>query len=179
MIENMMPIDKLKKFISEFEFNENDDIENLIDLGFEYIEQNDFLNAFKVFKFGIKIDETNPDMLYGLGMSLCELGRYKASRIVFEKSVEIYPEDAIALANLAGAYWEEGEYNKAIHFYYRSLEIDSNIIETHLNLINLYYEKDDLYMAYITSLNLLELFPTNKQAKELRDDIIMSMAISI
>ena len=179
MIEEKTLVDRFKSILTEYEFNEYEDIETLIDLGFEYIERSEFLKAFQVFKIGIRLDDSNPDILYGLGTSLCEMGRYKASRMVFEKGVELYPEDAIALANLAGAYWEEGEYNKAIHFYYRSIEFDSNILESHLNLINLFYEKDDLFMAYVTSLDLLEVFPANEQALELRDDIIMSMAISI
>ena len=172
--------ERLKSIFPKKEFNElSQELESLIDLGYEYIEQEDYKKSFNLFSLGFRLDKSNLDIINGLGISLFELGRSSYSKRFFKKALDLYPEDAITLANLAGIFWEEGDYDSAIHFYFRSLKTDPFILETHLNIINLYYDQGDLYMAYIACLNLLDIYPSNDQAIELRDDIIMSMAISI
>ena len=53
------------------------------------------------------------------------------------------------------------------------------MLETHFNLINLYYEQGHLFTAYIACQNLLDIYPDNIQAKETMDDIILDMGISV
>jgi tetratricopeptide (TPR) repeat protein len=103
----------------------------------------------------------------------------KSSKTVLEKTVELYPDDAITLANIAGLYWEEGDSGKAVYYYCKSLNSDKSIPETHLNLINLYYEQGQLFMAYIACLNLMKIHPDNPQAKEIIDDLIIDMGLTI
>ncbi|MBN2040849.1 MAG: hypothetical protein JW864_12470 [Spirochaetes bacterium] len=160
-----------------YEFKKNKD--NLIDIGYEYMELGDYKKSFQIFSMAIRLWGSDPDCLNGIGVSLCELGRLKTSRIVLEKAIELYPDDAITLANIAGLYWEEGDMGNSIFNYCKSLENDPSILETHFNLINLYYEQGDLFMAYIACLDLLKIYPENIQATEIRDDIMMDMGISI
>lgn len=155
------------------------DTDSLIDTGYKYLESEEFKKAFTIFSMIIRINGIDPDSLNGLGVALCELGRLKTSKTVLEKTVELYPDDAITLANIAGVYWDEGEIEKAIYYYSRSLDYDQSITETHLNLINLYYEQGYLFNAYIACLNLLNIFPDNIQAKETRDDLIIDLGICI
>jgi tetratricopeptide (TPR) repeat protein len=155
------------------------DTDSLIDTGYKYLELEEFKKAFKIFSMIIRINGIDPDSLNGLGVALCELGRLKTSKTVLEKTVELYPDDAITLANIAGVYWDEGEIDKAVYYYSKSLDFDKSITETHLNLINLYYEQGNLFIAYIACLNLLKLFPDNVQALETRDDIIIDLGMCI
>ncbi|TAL34868.1 MAG: tetratricopeptide repeat protein [Spirochaetes bacterium] len=155
------------------------DSSSIIDIGYEYVELGDYRRAFKLFSIGARLHESDPDILNGLGIALCELGRFKASRQVLEKAAALYPDDAVTLANLAGVYWEEAEFEKAIHYYARSIEMDTMIPETHFNLINVYYEIGDLFMAYIACLNLLKIYPEDEQGLELRDDILLNLGLSI
>jgi tetratricopeptide (TPR) repeat protein len=159
------------------EYKKNKD--SLIDFGYEYMDLGDYKKAFQIFSMVIRISGDDPDSLNGIGVSLCELGRLKTSRTILEKTMELYPDDPITLANIAGLNWEEGDVGKSIFYYSKSLENDPTIIETHFNLINLYYEQGDLFMAYIACLNLLNIYPDNIQAKEIRDDIILDMGLSI
>lgn len=173
-------INRLTRILTNEELNEyNENNDSLIDIGYDYLELGEFKKAFQIFSMAIRVNGNNPDSLNGLGVALCELGRLKISRAVLEKTVEMYPEDSITLANIAGLYWEEGDIGKSIHYYCKALEYDNSILETHFNLINLYYEQGYLFMAYIACLNLLNIYPDNIQAKEIRDDIILDIGISI
>jgi len=171
--------DKLKKILTKDEFIQfKKDKFSLIDFGYKYVDEGDFKRAFKVFNIGIKLNGSDPDILNGIGVSLCELGRLNSSRLILIKTMKLYPEDAITLANIAGVYWKEENFDKAIYFYNQSIQIDPFVEETHINLINIYYERGDLFMSYISSLNFQKIFPNNEQAKEILNDVILDIGIS-
>jgi tetratricopeptide (TPR) repeat protein len=159
------------------ELKENPSI--LIDTGYEYVEMGDYDKALRLFSIGAMLDSTDPDILNGLGITLCELGKYKKSKQILERSVRLNPKDAVTMANLAGVCWEMGEPEQAIYYYNKSLENNRDIEEIHFNLINLYIETGALFMAYISCVNFIERFPEDVEAKELMDEIILNLAISM
>ncbi len=162
------------------EFSElGDDQFKLIDRGYEYVESGDYQQAYKLFCMGASLDNTDVEILNGLGIALCELGKLDQSRQILERAARLHPDDAITYANLAGVYWEIENYDKAIYYYHQSLEIDNEIEETHFNLINLYLETGALYMGFILCCDYAEKFPEDKDAKELMDDIILNLALSV
>jgi Tfp pilus assembly protein PilF len=172
--------EKLKRILTNEELNIFKlDKYSLIDFGYDCVDVGEYKKAFQLFSIGMKLNGYDPDILNGLGIALCELGRLKASTHILKKAVTLYPNDAITLANLAGVYWEMMEFEKAIFYYNKSLTTDPSIDETHFNLINLYYETGDLFMAYIICLNFLNIKPGDKEAIELRDELILNMGITI
>lgn len=172
--------DKIKRILTSEELHEfYNDGSSLVDLGYDYVEIGDYKRAFKLFSLEARLNGSDPDVLNGMGISLCELGKFRASRLVLEKAVELYPDDAITLANLAGVYWEEYEFEKAIYYYTRSINIDRSILESHFNLTNLYYEQGDLFMAYITCMNAHKQYPDNEQVNDLLNDIILNLGLTV
>jgi tetratricopeptide (TPR) repeat protein len=151
----------------------------LVDTGYEYMEMGDYEKALRLFSIGTLLNNTDPDILNGLGVALCEMGKYKKAKQVLQRSCRLNPNDAITLANLAGVCWELCELELSIFYYNKSLEINAEIEEIHYNLINLYIETGALYMAYICCLNFLDRFPGEEEAKELMDEIILNLALSV
>ncbi len=172
--------ERLKKILSAEELTIfRKDRYSLIDFGYDYVDIGQYRKAFELFNIGVKLNGYDPDILNGIGITLCEMGRYKASVSILEKASQLYPDDAIILANLAGVYWEICEHEKALHYYYRSLRLDPSINDTHYNIISVYYEMGELLMAYISCLDYLEKFPPDEQIIELRNDIILNLGIAI
>ncbi len=162
------------------EFSElKEDRYKLIDRGYEYVESGDYHQAYRLFCMGTSLDNTDVEILNGLGIALCELGKLDESRQVLERAARLHSDDAITFANLAGVYWEVENYDLAIYFYNRALKIDSEVEETYFNLINLYIEIGALYMAFIVCCEYIEKFPEDDEARELMDDIILNLAISV
>lgn len=166
--------------------NENDDFAQyrndhflLIDRGYECVENGDLDNAFKLFTLGASLDNSDPEILNGLGITLYEMGKINESRVVLERAVRLNPDDAITYANLAGSCWELEDYEKAVFYYAKSIEKDDNIEETHFNLINCYIEIGAIFMALIACKKFLDLFPDNPEGKELMFDIILNLGISM
>lgn len=156
----------------------DDDHSILIDRGYECVETGDLDMALEIFALGLQMDGSDADSLNGMGVTFYEMGRFRASRLVLEKAASLYPDDPITMANLAGTCWEQDNIEEAIYYYCKSIELDPEIEETHLNLVNLYMEVGALFMAFITCNRCLEIFPENEEARELMDEIILSLAIS-
>jgi tetratricopeptide (TPR) repeat protein len=150
----------------------------LIDRGYDYIDKCEYSRAFKVFVAGARIDRKDPDILNGLGIALCEMGLLKEARLILEYAITIHPDDPVIFANMAGVLWEQCDYDNAIYYYTRAIEIDSDIEETFFNLINLYIEIGSLYMALMTCGKFLECFPDSEEATGLRNDIILNLGLS-
>ena len=150
----------------------------IIDKGYDFIEQCEYTKAFKLFTEGAAWDKTDPDILNGLGICLCEMGLLDEAKKILDYAIQVHPDDPVIFSNMAGVLWEMSDYNMAIYYYCRSLEIDPEIEETFFNLINLYIETGSLYMALITCAKFIEAFPDNEEAENLRDDIILNLGIS-
>lgn len=159
--------------INDLKINQN----LLIDAAYEFIKDSNYEEALKLFCMGLSSDNTDPDMLNGLGITLCELERMKDAEIIFLRAVRYNPDDGITYANLAGVYWELFEFDKAVYYYSKSLELDPDLDDAYFNLINLYLEIDSIFMAYITCLRLVERFPEDEEAKELLEDVILNLGI--
>lgn len=155
------------------------DPQDIADIGYEFIEMGMYREAYQCFCYGIALDDADPDLLNGLGISLCELGEFDKSRIILDRSLRIDPSNPITLANIAAVCWEQELYDQCVYYYNRSLEYGRDIEETHLNLINCYLEMGLLYMAFLACNDFMKLFPDHEEGKELMDDIILNMGISL
>ena len=160
--------------IEELKFN----TEYLLDKGYACIDSGEYKDALDVFLADIKLNGESPDAVNGLGIALSEMGRYAAALDVLKKGVEFYHDDAITLANLASVYWETGNFELAVYYYQKSIECDNTIVDSYLNLINVYYEHGDLALAYTTALDTAQKFKDHPLALEIRDDILLDLAIS-
>jgi Flp pilus assembly protein TadD len=171
--------EKLKKILSREELEAvNEDVDQLIDLGFESVEHGEYERAYDLFTINMTMTGSSPDAVNGLAISLCEMGHTDKALEVLEYAAKLYPDDAITLTNLAGIYLEKMDHDNAILYYTKSLEFSTDIMDTYFNLANAYYERGDFSMAYLTSLNLVKAFPDDAQAIKFRDDLLLDIAIS-
>lgn len=172
--------DKLSFILNNEELAEvNTNTSSLINFGFEYIELGDYNRAYDLFMINLKINGYSADALNGLAISLLELNNAEAAQKILEKTIQLFPNDAITHANMAGICWENNQVEKSVFYYSKSLELNNTIIDTHFNIINLHYETGNLFMAYICCLNLLNVFPKNVQAQALCNEILLDLGISM
>ncbi|MCP4131638.1 MAG: tetratricopeptide repeat protein [bacterium] len=157
----------------------NDDQVVLIDRAYEYIEIGEYKQALKLFTMGIAINDADPDILNGLGITLSELGMLQESKLILEKAARLNPDDAAILSNLAGVCWDQNDPDKAIYYYNKSIELEPDAEEAYFNLIYLYMETGSLYMAFINCINFQKEFPHNEEAGDLLGEIILNLGISM
>jgi tetratricopeptide (TPR) repeat protein len=172
--------ENLKKFLSREEIAAVEkDSDELLELGFASVELGDYEKAYNLFMTNMEVNGSSPDGVNGLAISIAELGHMEKALEIMKYAAGLYPNDAITIANLAGIYWEVYEYEKSIYYFNQSLKLNPDLIETHFNLINVYYESGDIYMAYIASCTAVKEFPDDEEAVQIRNDILLDMAISL
>lgn len=171
--------DNIKNILSEEEISAIlDDPSSINDLAYDLIEIEEFDNAYDLFSFGYSVNGMNCELLNGIAAIYTETGLPQNALKVLKKASSLFPDDSVTLANTATLYWENGLYAKAIYYYNKAIEKNNTLLDAHINLINLYYENGDIYLAFITCLKVLEIFPDDSQIIELRDELIFDMAIN-
>ena len=154
-------------------------IDALIEKGYEYLERDEYILAIKFFNYCFSIDNKDPEILNGIGIALCELGKLDESKMFLERAIKYHPDDAFSYLNLAGVYWEFDDYEKAIFYYRKSIDLDPGISDSYYNLTNLYAEIGLSYMAFITCSEFVQKFPDDPDVKELMNDVMLDLALSI
>ena len=57
----------------------------------------------------------------------------------YDKVLEYYPDNALAINNLAGTYMQQSEFDKAIPCFKRALTLDSKSVNSYYGLGLCYY----------------------------------------
>lgn len=171
--------DNIKSILSDDEINKViSKCKVLNEIAYDLIEIEEYENALEIFNYSYSLNGFSPDLLNGLAVTYSEMGQRKNALRIMERASEKYPKDAVTLANTATLFWEENNYAKAIYFYMRAIDENKTLLDAYINMINLHYECGDIFLAFITCLNVLEVFPEDDQILELRDELIFDMAIS-
>jgi tetratricopeptide (TPR) repeat protein len=154
-------------------------IDALVDRAYEYLEINEYLSALELLSYCLSSDTEDPEILNGIGVALCELGKLDESKMFLERAIRYHPGDALSYANLAGVYWEFSDYEKAIYCYKKSIDLEPEMSDSYYNLTNLYAEIGLTYMAFITCNEFITKFPDDPEGQELMDDVMLDLALSI
>lgn len=68
----------------------------------------------------------------------------------YDKVLEYYPDNALAINNLAGTYMQQSEFDKAIPCFQRALALDSKSVNSYYGLGLCYYRTGELKEAFET-----------------------------
>ena len=124
-----------------------ENFENKIDEAYELIQYDAGL-ALKVFENLLKLDPDNIDLLNGKGSALMKLKRFSEAEECFNKSVLIN-ENSCALLNKGIISKHKNEFQSALKFYDRAVQLDSSLCNIALILKNEVIEAiDDNILNY-------------------------------
>lgn len=110
----------------------------------KFLAEKDYVKARKLVRNDLKRLGTKDEYYMYLGLaSIDAQDRIKN----YEKSLEANPQNLDAAINLANAYDEIKEFDKALDFYNKALEIDKNCALIYNNRGYTYYQKKDYEKA--------------------------------
>jgi len=92
------------------------------DLGAVYFRQSRWNECIPAFRKAIEL-KPSYDAYSNLGTALFYLGRYPEAIAMFEKAVTMNPNQEVAVANLADAYRQAGQWAKSQASYDRAIEL--------------------------------------------------------
>ncbi len=153
------------------------DSDPLLEKAYEHLSMEEYREAFELFSFAASVDSTDSEILNGLGVTLCEMGRLDDALQILFRSIRLNGDDVLTCANIAAVYWEMDEFKKALYFYRKAIDLDPSIPEPYYNMINLYIDMDCLYAALVSCLDFCRKFPDDEEGAELMREILINLGI--
>lgn len=97
----------------------------------------------------------------------------------YDKVLEYYPDNALAINNLAGTYLQQGEFDKVVQCFKRALALDGNSVNSYYGLGLCYYRTGKLEEAFETChQGMLKTSdrPENPNVKEQLTKLLLTVA---
>ena len=126
--------------------------------------------SIEAFKNAIVIDPENLNSRLGLGKTYSMITRNDLAVEQYLKAADLKKNDPEILFKIALEYWYHQNLEKSKEYYNKVLEIDSNHIQTHLNLISVYESLEEWKKA------IREIEVARQLGKEKNDSSVVSIA---
>ncbi len=107
----------------------------------QYHQTGNLIEAEKIYKDILAIDDNNFYALNYLGALYCQIGNYDNAINYINKALQIYP-DAHAYYNLGLAYQGKKFFDKAISSYKKALNLDPNMADAWVNLGIIFFKNE-------------------------------------
>jgi tetratricopeptide (TPR) repeat protein len=141
---------------------------NYLSLGFVFYERGYYTQAQQFFSQALKDDPSSAEALYGVGSAYLQQQKTKEARDCFLKTVQLhagYPGTLPnAWNNLGILAAREGNYDQAIEYFQRALQIDPQHSIALQNLGSAYRQKKDWPQAKSALERALTLNPNDPEA---------------
>ena len=135
--------------------------------GQSYYNRSNYKQAASFYKMAVEKMPFNLKYRNKLGTALITLGDYDGAKKEFESILNENPEMHIALNNLAFVYLYEKDFKKAEYYINKTLAIDPDYINAHLNKVKIMFAMGKLSEADSYLQKLLLKFPGNTQIRQL------------
>ena len=144
LYEKSMLTDKallyLKKILSDYP----DDIVQQFQQGLIFFKDDKHCEAINRFKSVISKDAGHIDAFFHLGMTYEKKGDNDGAKEIYNKILEIKPDNPETLIRLGSLYLSEPDYVKAKECFLNILKLNTYLLEAHLALSRIYVSLKDI-----------------------------------
>lgn len=141
--------------------------------GDDFYRQGKIDQAIDEFKAGLKIDHQSANLLNSLGVCHAISGHYEEALNTFQKVVDLYPTEVMAVYNLGLVMLLTGKEDDALKQFRSAEAIDDTIFEIHFQKARIYQNRHDAENA-VDSLNrAITLKPDAAAAHRMLGDEMM------
>ena len=122
-------------------------------LGQIYFQEGETEKAIDTVLEALQIDPKNMWALILMGNIYAkDKDKVDVAEKYYKTVLEYYPDNAIAINNVAGVYLQRDDFESGIKYMQKSLELDSTYLNSYYGLALAYYKKDDLNKAFEVAL---------------------------
>jgi len=111
----------------------------ILSVGRNLIEKEDFESAEKVLKKGLSLAPGSAELHYELGRVYSETDRNIKAKDEIEKALDIKPDYAQAYSTLGYVYLHRKEFDSAKRSFEKALSLDPKLVDSLIGLSSLYY----------------------------------------
>lgn len=118
-------------------------------LGQVYLQEGDLTKAENSVIEALRIDPKNMWALILMGNILAKnKDKADAAEGYYQKVLEYYPDNALALNNVGGIFMQRGNYAQGLEYLKRALELDDSYVNSYYGIALAHYNKGELSEAF-------------------------------
>lgn len=106
----------------------------LYNLGLLLARRGDYEAAIRYFERAATVKPEDPEAVYNQGVALEKLQRLEEASVSYREAIARDPEHASALFNLATLHFRQRDFEAAIHYYGRVLDVEPGDLQARQNL---------------------------------------------
>jgi predicted O-linked N-acetylglucosamine transferase (SPINDLY family) len=133
-------------------------------LGTLELQNKNFLKATEYLQSAIKLNNTNSNIFYNLGLSLSEQGHIKEAIEAYKVSLHINNKNYKTLHNLAKLFYDKHQYSDALKFSSEALSIKGDYASAFLIRGNALGKLNKIYAAIKDYNNAIRILPNYADA---------------
>ncbi|MBI4049273.1 MAG: tetratricopeptide repeat protein [Candidatus Doudnabacteria bacterium] len=135
-------------------------------LGRLYLQEKNYTEAAEIFEYLTKFDPGRDTYFSNLALSYYSQQQYPQAASAYEKALNINNKIPARWINLGLSFMAQGEYGKAIKAVTCALELDKRNVNYLMLLADLYLRAHNQIRAEQIFMQILEMEPTNRAARE-------------
>jgi Flp pilus assembly protein TadD len=135
--------------------------------GMEFLEQKDFINAYRLFSRACELDPSVKTYHNNLAVACMNLKKFDEAIRHLHNAVTIDPSYAKALSNLAICHFRLSHYRTAFSYYRKARSADSAYVENRFKLSKIIQEMELLQKERPTDQNLQKILEHTKKLEKL------------
>lgn len=132
--------------------------------GHEAINKSDFKNAIQYFMKAVDYDNKNESAWLGLAEAYLNMNNLQLASNAVQQSLNLYPDNQMALNMMGVIYMREQQYDRAILTYNRLIKINPGFDNAYLNMGAAYAQKGNIEAAIAYLKQTVMINPRNQQA---------------
>ncbi len=115
-------------------------------------------DSLTLWQYVAKIYPNSSRIITGnLGLAYLEVGDKEEAIAMFDKTLELSPDDVLAYNNLGLVYQSKGDYDKAMYYLNRAIKISPDYANAYYNRAIVYYLKQEYALAKVDAYKAEEL----------------------
>ena len=143
----------------------NSSAESSYYLGVSYIKRNDYENAIKYIKLSLSKNGNFFEGLIDLAIAYGNIGDLKKAEDILLEAIKLYPLNKfIAYVNIGRLKSKQKEYDQALFYFNKALQIDSKSEEVLINISTAYYDAGKYKESLDVLFRIMEINKNNVKA---------------
>ena len=135
-----------------------------VNLGFIYLNKEDYDKAIKCFQKIIELEPENPEAYNNMGYVHEKMDMFDSAKKCYEKALELNKKDIEAIINIGHILELQGDYHSAVSQYKKAITIDPKAPSAHFCLAVL-YDCHDMYDEALNEYtNIIQINPSHTKA---------------
>uniref|UniRef100_UPI00404967A9 tetratricopeptide repeat protein n=1 Tax=Flavobacterium sp. TaxID=239 RepID=UPI00404967A9 len=160
-------IEESIKLLEEAQVLDPDKFDYPYELAYAYYLKQDFEVSIKILEKLINHKNVNQQLFQLLGNSYDILGKTDEAFEAYDKGLELFPNSGIIYLEKGNVFWGQKEYNKALSFYEKGIELDPQFPSNYYRATLLYCSSSEVVWGLIYGEIFMNLERNSKRTAEI------------